>query len=113
MGASFHTPGPQWTYSAQGALQQEEGDPREDERQEVGDQEGPCEVEKRGALRASESQTRCWSEGASWSWGAGKWVPGVPATTALYSATSSLPKGRVRPEDILCSKPRPCTLQVI
>ena len=49
-----HPQAPNGCVLAQGALQQEEGDPREDECQEVGDQEGPCGVEKRGAhgLRA-------------------------------------------------------------
>ena len=38
-------------------------------------------------------------------------VSGVPAVTALYSATTAAPKARGRPEHVLCSKHRPCTLQ--
>ena len=49
---------------AQGALQQEERDPRKDKGQEVGDQEGPCGVEKRDA-RDPKALEKPRSEGAS------------------------------------------------
>lgn len=44
-----HAQAPDGRVLAQGALQQEERDPREDERQEVGDEEGPCGWRGRGS----------------------------------------------------------------
>lgn len=60
-----HPQAPDGRVLAQGALQQEEWDPRKDECQEVGDQEGPCGVEKREA-HGPEALEKPHSEGASW-----------------------------------------------
>lgn len=100
-----HPQAPDGRVLAQGALQQEERDPRKDERQEVGDQEGPCGVEKRDARGLELLETRSVRESIT----AGR--SGVPATISLYSALKAAPKAKVRPEDVLCSRSMPCTLQ--
>lgn len=59
-----HPEAPNGCVLAQGALQKEQWDARKDECQEVGNQEGPCGVEKREAC-GPKALERPWSEGVS------------------------------------------------
>lgn len=77
---------------AQGALQQEEWDPRKDERQEVGDQEGSCRG-KKTELVAPRLSRPALVEGVPWFW--------VPIQDFSIPASKVGPTANCRPKDSL------------